>query len=215
MRASIKLTISALLASAGAYAACTPYDPALGAHPYLCAADEPRCPEDFVCKDIGAGVMGCEAASGAVITDAGSGSQSGFQCADDSVLEGATRNDTVATASVTPVASQRPSITFAGLAICPDADKDTYSVDITTSGDNLVAELIYDEGNGGVPLSLSVLNSGGNAIANGSPNGTKVSVTVPNLPSANSPYFVQVFGPAVGQNNYKLTLKVCTTLPCP
>jgi hypothetical protein len=32
-----------------ALAACSPYDPSLPPAPFLCATDEPRCPDGFTC----------------------------------------------------------------------------------------------------------------------------------------------------------------------
>ena len=32
-----------------ALAACSPYDPSLPSAPFLCATDEPRCPDGFTC----------------------------------------------------------------------------------------------------------------------------------------------------------------------
>lgn len=191
--------------------ACSAYDPKLGAKPFLCGTSEPKCPDGYECKDDGTGVVACIIQGPGPSVDGSSGDMGpAFNCADDSVLEGGTKNDTVATSSATPVASQRPSITFAGLAICPDGDKDTYRIDITASGQNLKTEITYDDvAMGGVSLSVSILNSGGTPIANGSPmGGNKVGVTAANLPMASSPYYVQVFGPVTGKNNYKLLLEV-------
>jgi hypothetical protein len=39
----------ALCFALAALAACTPYDPSLPDAPFLCATDEPRCPDGFVC----------------------------------------------------------------------------------------------------------------------------------------------------------------------
>jgi len=191
--------------------ACSPYDPALGAKPFLCGTSDPKCPDGYECKDDGTGVMACIIAGPSPGVDSSMPIDGDtFQCADDSVLEGGTKNDTVATSSATPVASTRSSITFAGLAICPDGDKDTYRIDITQTGQNLMTEVEYDPvANGGVALSVSILNAGGTPIANGSPMaGNKVGVTASNLPMGSSPFYVQVFGPVVGKNNYKLKLEV-------
>jgi hypothetical protein len=37
------------LAIATGLAACSPYDPSLPPAPFLCATDEPRCPDGFTC----------------------------------------------------------------------------------------------------------------------------------------------------------------------
>ncbi len=191
-----------------AIAACSPYDPALGAAPFLCGTTDPQCPDGYACVDQGNGTLAC------VINGPGGntvdGSGSGFACADDTVLEGVNRNDTIANSSATPVESSRKTITYSGLAICPAGDKDTYRIDITGSNQNLKATAIYDPiAAGGVALSVSILNSGGISVANGAPMGENtVIANLPNLATASSPYYVQVYGPPTGENNYKLTLEV-------
>ena len=56
---------------------------------------------------------------------------------------------------------------------------------------------------------MSLLNGGGTPILNGTlMAGNKNGFTAANLPSANSPYFVQVYGDFSGTNNYQLYLEV-------
>ena len=191
--------------------ACTSYDPKLGPKPFQCGTNG-ACPDGYVCQADTTGAMACTLAGpGAGNPDAPGVDAPEFVCADDSNLEGATRNDTVATASVTPVASTRKTLSLAGLSICPDGDKDTYRVDITANNQSLAVSITYDAptAEGGVGLSLSILNANGTPVANGAGTGNNmVAVTAPNLMTTNSPYFVQVYGPVTGKNNYKLKIDV-------
>ena len=196
------------IAIAGVVSACSPYAPSLGNTPFECGTTDPQCPDGYSCKTMGTKLL-CMSDSPSSV-DSGSGT--GFPCADDSVLEGPSRNDTVATSSTTPVASTRASITYGGLAICPNGDKDTYRVDgISAAGNQtLTATVTYDPiTDGGVALSVAVLNMSGIAIAQGSPMGTNtVVVKVTNVTANSQPYYVSVFGPPMGENNYKLTIAV-------
>src|SRR5215813_9983198 len=99
-------------------AACSPYSPDLGAAPFLCGDTDPKCPDGYMCTTMGSANV-CLQPNGHV-PDGGNGN-----CADDSALE---PNDTIQTAFQTPVADTKPSLVFAGLAICPAGDKDTYSI---------------------------------------------------------------------------------------
>ena len=119
-----------------------------------------------------------------------------FKCADDSALE---PNDSLQTAFVVPPGST----TFAGLSICPQSDLDLYRIDVATANTTLE---ILTEAETDVPLSLSILNAGGSALANGVPGGTRmVRAAVPNLPVGS--FFARVSSSA-GQNNYKITVNL-------
>ena len=147
-------------------AACSPFAPDLGGSPYLCGDTAPQCPEGYACQDNGTGKLVCVSPDGPGV-DA---PPSGFLCADDSLLEtanGAT-NDTIQTAFATPVAQSRQDISFAGLAICPEGDKDTYAINITVASSNLEVITSWDSGQ---PVSVSILNGGGTSINNGTSNG--------------------------------------------
>ena len=190
-----------------AIAACSPYAPELGPKPFLCDLAAPVCPDGYTCMDDGTGTSACIVnGPGGSTVDAPS---TAFACADDTVLEGATRNDTIANSSTTPVDTSK-KISYSGLAICPAGDKDTYRIDISRPNENLKATVIYDPiAAGGVSLSVSILNSTGISIANGAPSGENtVIANVPNLAIATSPYYVQVYGPPTGENNYKLQLEI-------
>ena len=180
--------------------ACSPYDPDLGGTPFLCGAVEPKCPDNYACMDNGTGLQVCTTTSGNLV-DA---SISGFQCADDSVLEGMRKNDTIATAYITPVATQRPDIAFAGLAICPEGDKDTYQIEVTIANSNLEVITTWESG---MPVSVSLLNGSGATINNGTSNGEKsLRAYAANLPVGR--YFAQAYASATTKNNYRISLKV-------
>lgn len=180
-------------------AGCSSYSPNLGPAPFLCGTDEPRCPSGYTCDDSAAPAV-C-LTKGGTAPDANGSS---FQCADDSNLEGSTRNDDIMHAFQTPVATQRMDITFAQVAICPDGDRDTYAVQITVENQNLEAITSWDSG---MPVSVSILSNSGTSLNNGSPMGDKAMRSyVPNLPMGT--YFVQAFAAAGVKNNYNIAIKV-------
>lgn len=195
MRSLVLVLLLAIAAAPG----CG-YNPDLGGVPFACGMTEPRCPEDYTCQDNGMGVMNCYSNSGGIVDSA----PVGFQCADDSILEGSGKNDTIQTAYATPVATQRKDISFAGLAICPEGDKDTYTVNITTANSNLEAVATTE---GGQPVSVSILGSGGATLNNGTSSGAmSLRAYVANLPVAT--YYVQTYAAANVKNNYKVTITV-------
>jgi len=200
---SLRLFILAALA----LAACSPYDPDLGPVPFLCGSAEPRCPDGYFCQPASGSGGGeyCVAPNGGGIPiDARNGN-----CADDSQLE---PNDTIQQAFVTPIDSggTKKTLTFAGLAICPAGDKDTYSITISQANENLEVLIEYEAA--GAMLQGSILNSGGVPIANASPVSGMTGVIrayTPNLPVGT--YYAQAYGPNSGtltMNNYKLTINV-------
>ena len=198
MRSLLFIVLASSLATLGG---CSPYDPELGASPFLCGpADQtPRCPEGYSCQMVDTTEY-CLAEGGMVPVDGNN-----LNCADDSQLE---PNNTYMQAYQTPVAAMRTDLTFAGLAICPPGDKDNYAITITTMNQNLEILIEYDPA--GADLQGSILNSGGTPIANASPTdpGHRRAYT-PNLPTG--VYYAAVFGPMMGSittNNYKLTINV-------
>jgi len=181
-----------------AIAACSPYDPTLSQEPFTCGTTDPKCPEGYGCVADAMGKNICVSSDNqGTNPDGGS-----FLCADDHMLE---PNDDITTAFQTPVASSRPNIVLAGLAICPAGDKDTYHIDVTVEGQNLQVDVTYDPG---VPLALAILNSSGTSIVAATAVGMTTTAKVANLPMANSPYYAQVTGPAGGENNYKLSIAI-------
>jgi hypothetical protein len=192
-------SLSFLLLSS-ALAACSPFSPDLGGVPYNCSTEEPRCPEGYSCQDDGMGEQICVSNAGVVI-DSG---PVGFLCADDSMLEGAGKNDTIATAYSTPVAGQRNDISFAGLAICPEGDKDNYKIDVTVANSNLEVISSWDSG---MPVSVSILNGGGTSINNGVSSGERsLRAYVANLPVGT--YYAQTYAAGGVKNNYRIAIKI-------
>lgn len=202
MRSFLLLTIASL---AGSLAACSPYDPDLGPSPFLCgpADQNPRCPDGYTCMMSGSGgAEYCLASGGTVPVDG-----STLMCADDSSLE---PNNSIQQAWVTPVDNPKKTFPLTGLSICPAGDKDDYSITITTANENLEVLIEYDAA--GADLQGSILNAGGQAIANASPvsgmQGMRRAYT-PNLPVGT--YYASVFGPMSGSlttGNYKLTINI-------
>lgn len=188
-----------LIASLSSVLGACGYNPDLGSAPFLCAAAEPKCPDGYECKADTAGRQVCFNESGVTIDAA----VSGFQCADDSILEGQTKNDTIANAYATPVASSKAEITFAGLAICPEGDKDTYKMDVGVLSDIEVITT-WESGN---PVSVSILGAGGATLVNGTSSGpTSLKAFAANQPMGT--YYAQAFASATTKQNYKITLKV-------
>jgi hypothetical protein len=175
------------------------YNPDLGGTPFLCAAEEPKCPDGYECMADTTGRQVCYSTSGNIV-DA---QVSGFQCADDSLLEGMTKNDTIASAYSTPVASTKPEITFAGLAICPEGDKDTYKMDVSVISDVEVTT----SWDAGMPVSVVLLGPGGATLVTGTSNGEK-SLRAFGANLAAGTYYAQAYAAATTKQNYKITLKV-------
>lgn len=182
--------------------ACSPFSPDLGGSPYLCGDTDPQCPEGYACQDDGTGKLVCVSPNGPGV-DA---PPSGFQCADDSLLEtanGAT-NDTIQTAYATPVAQSRQDISFAGLAICPEGDKDNYAINIVVANSNLEVITSWDSGQ---PVSVSILNGGGTSINNGTSSGEKsLRAYAANLPVGT--YYAQAYAASNAKNNYRIAITV-------
>ena len=192
------LLILSVFSSGSILGACG-YSPDLGGSPFLCAAAEPKCPDGYACMADTTGRQVCYSTSGNIV-DA---PVSGFQCADDSALEGVPKNDTIATAFVTNVATQRNEITFAGLAICPEGDKDTYHIQLSRVSD-LEVITSWDSG---MPISVSILGMGGATLVNGTSNGpSSLKAFAANL--AAGTYYAQAYASATTKNNYKIAFKV-------
>jgi hypothetical protein len=185
------------------FAACSPYNPSLGNAPYLCATEEPFCPDGYFCQTTAEPAPRDRicVSEGGLTPDT---NQTGFPCADDSALEGGARNDTYMTAYQTPVDTQRQDLTLAGLAICPEMDKDHYAVTLSSGNKALEVVVTWDSGQ---PISMSLLNAGGTSIVNGTANGDKsLRACAPNLPMGT--YYGAVFATGTTKNNYRLAIKV-------
>ncbi|HEU0031849.1 MAG TPA: hypothetical protein VFQ53_14535 [Kofleriaceae bacterium] len=195
-------TFALLVISLATLAGCSSYNPDLGGAPYKCAATEPRCPDGYTCQE------GSPDPNDHVCIEAGGtapdGGTSGFQCADDSALERQTRNDTIQTAFPTAVANEMQMLSLAGLAICPEGDKDNYAINITTANSNLEVVTSWESG---MPVNISILNAGGTSIGNGTAMGnTAMRICIPNLPVGT--YYASAFAATTVKNNYKLSIKL-------
>lgn len=201
------LALSLFTASA-ALAACSPYDPDLGNAPYLCGMGEPACPEGYFCQTTTMPAPRdriCVATSGLMPDTSGPG----FPCANDSNLEGSSRNDTPMTAYQTPVDTQRPDVMLADLALCPAMDKDHYAISLNGANKGIEAIVSWDSGN---PIQMSLLNASGASIGNGTANGERslraCAANLTTVPSPNGTFYVSVFAQAATQNNYRLSIRV-------
>jgi hypothetical protein len=196
--------MKALFSSVLLLAACSPFDPDLGGAPYKCsvATDGARCPEGYTCMEGDPSDPTTHVCvNGDDIPDAGN---IGFQCLQDTFGE----NDTIQGAFVTPVAAQNQM--FAALtSLCPEADKDNYGINITSTATIQVSS----SWESGMPVNVSVLNAGGTSIGNGAPKGANQNcVCLKDLPMGQ--YYASVFAGASVQNNYRVEIKVVSTADC-
>lgn len=178
-----------------ALAACSPYSPELGEAPYLCADTEPRCPDDYTCKDNGGGRMVCVTASGSVPDG-----PNGFACSpfDGPPLE---PNDTKEQAYQTDVSAAQTR-RYGPLAICPATDRDHFQVNVTAPNKGIEAIVSWESG---MPISVSILASSGSSLGNGMPMGEKSArACVPNVNTG--AFYVVAF--ATAQNNYTVDIRL-------
>ena len=198
-RPGLAAAFIATAAAAAAFGACTPYDPNLGQTPYLCADQEPRCPDHYECMEAGARPV-CVLA-GSLVPDAGIDAPSGFQCAMDGMLE---PNDSLSTAYQTDVGTGAPPRAFGPLSLCPEGDKDHYQINITTANRGIEVITSWDSG---TPVSCSILNGAGTSIANGIAMGANsVRACATNLPPGI--FYAIAFSPKSLQNNYRIQLRL-------
>lgn len=116
-------------------------------------------------------------------------------------------NDTIPTATTTNVATTMTSATIAGVEVCPSTDKDHFEVTITTANQNL--EMLVDFASPGPVLEVSILNSGGTPIANGSAvtgMPQRLRAYTPNLPTGL--YYARIQSGGGTTNAYQLTVNV-------
>ena len=177
-----KSTLVSFLGASFALAlgACS-YNPSLPNDPFKCGTTAPKGPDAGSSHD----------APGNFICDTA-----------DSVQE---PNDTINSATQTPVASQRASVTYSDLAICPSTDIDDYEFVIDVDGQDAVVTITY-QANGG-KLNMSVLSSNNVVVAQGQDAGSNmVRATLNHL--AVGDYFVSVSAAPGGENNYSLQIAV-------
>jgi hypothetical protein len=191
-----------------AAAACNPYDPDLGSHPFKCSNDG-TCPEGYTCEGDDPETWVCETSEPADIDAPGSQ----FQCANDSSIE---PNNDPGSAFITPLGTSMMTYSLVGLAICPVGDRDHYRFSISATGQNFEAQVtgVADRPS----LSLQVLNSAGAMVASGAPvpgSPQVVRIELINRLAAGQ-YTVLVQSPDNTENNYNLEMDICTQVPpCP
>lgn len=196
---TLTLALATAAATAASLGACSPYDPDLGDTPYLCAAQEPRCPDDYQCVEEPGARPLC-VRPGASLPDAAIDGPSGFQCAVDGMLE---PNDSTSQAFQTDVGTGAQLRVFGPVSICPELDRDYYQINITTANHGIEVITRWDSGSA---VSNSILNRSGNAIANGAPMGTgAIRSCVPNLPT--EIFYAVAFSPKGEKNNYRIQLR--------
>jgi hypothetical protein len=115
--------------------ACSPYDPDLGDQPFLCGTSDPRCPDGYVCIERVNDDKVCERAE----TAADAGGDGNLLCSRDAALE---PNETIETATGAAIAADGVAPPIAAV-ICPDTERDTYRLDVATTGQNVRVEVTY------------------------------------------------------------------------
>jgi hypothetical protein len=184
-------------------AACDPYSPDLGDHPFRCGTSDPTCPSGYTCSADNV----CERSSGDGDVDAGDDG-SGFQCNDDSDIE---PNESVSDPFLTPIPDFKTCMSMVQLAICPDTDKDLFQFRVDEAGKNMKTVVTTNVAAG--QLTLRVLASNGSAIGSGLPlDATHIEVVINNL--ATGSWFVEVGAPPDVQNNYTLDIFTCDDAGC-
>lgn len=187
-----------------ALSACSPFDPDLGAAPYLCSAVAPDCPSGYTCQSTGQAApkdMACLKQGGS-LPDSGT---TGFQCLEDTFGQ----NDTIGGAFQTPVAGSAQM--FAALtSLCPELDRDNYAIAIATPS-TLKVTTSWESGS---PVNVSILNSGGTSIGNGITVGTTNAMCVCQNALPSGTYYASVFAAASVKNNYRVEIKIATTAEC-
>jgi len=187
------LIFTSSVLAASLLAACNPYAPDLGNAPFRCGTTEPRCPDGYACKAYSADLQVCEAGDSSV--DARPGDASPLVCNNDQALE---PNDSLGNARAIPAKPIGMPFKYAGVAICPETDKDYYAITVDANTTNI--EVIVDFSTV-TPLALSILNSGGTAVATGVQTGSKNRAFLPN--SNAGVFYAFVAG---GKNNYDITI---------
>ena len=190
--------------------ACNPYNPELGPEPFRCGTNDPVCPDGYRCDVRAANDRVCvpEDQIGSNGPDGGSGGSDGggpFVCNDDGAIDD---NNSLGTATLTPIPDIRPDYELINLSICPTTDRDIYEFRIDENGKNLDVRIRFLPSQG--TLLLNVLNSSGNTIMSGAavgpdpndPSLTVVQVEINNMPA--DTYFAEVLAAPGVENNYAI-----------
>ena len=186
---------------------CSPYDPELGAHPFLCANTRPRCPDGYVCVPAAGSDEIC-ALSEASPDGGTGGGDSGLQC---DVDNGREPNDSI---DVATLISDTGGTAPIDAVLCPETDIDVYHLTVDATGEAIRVDVSYDSTHG--PLQIDLLNSTGLVIRSATRVGNDpdhLRVDFANL--AAGTYFARVESMPPGfRTNYQVTFLVTTgTLP--
>ena len=191
---------------AAAALSCSPYDPELGSHPFLCANTRPRCPDGYVCVPAEGSAEVCALPEDS--PDGGTTGDSGLQCDVDSDRE---PNDTIA---IPTLISDTGGTTPIDAVLCPETDIDIYQLTVDTTGEAIRVDVSYNAGNG--PLAIDLLNSTGLVIRSATRVGNDpghLRVDFENL--ASGTYYARVQAmDASFRTNYQVTFLV-TAGPLP
>jgi hypothetical protein len=131
-----------------ALAACSTYDPNLGAAPFLCGTDEPRCPDGYTPVDVS--VIRCECHRGTLPPDA----PDFYPCNGDT----AEPNESISMATPTHIGLNDTDF-FPNLAICPPTDVDVFSLSVLEPSTLVKATVTFDVARD--PPAIDFLDSGG------------------------------------------------------
>jgi hypothetical protein len=186
--------------------ACSPFDPDLGNAPYLCAGQEPRCPEIYSCLEDGAGRAVC-VQMGGMLPDAGpDGPPGGFQCAPDGMLE---PNNAIDEAYQTDVGINAPTRAFGPISLCPEGDRDHYQINLTAANKGIEVITRWETG---MPVTCAILNQAGTSVNNCTAMGLNArracaaNLTTPGSP--NAVFYAVAFSTENHRNNYKIEMRV-------
>ncbi len=174
-------------------AACSTYDPNLGATPFLCGTDEPRCPDGYSAVDVSP--IRCECQEGVHAPDA----PEFYPCNGDT----SEPNDGLAMATPTHIGLNNTD-SFPNQAICPASDVDIFTMTIIQPTVLLRATVTFDVGRR--PPDVDFLDAGGvslhPAVASPQPG---VLVGTYTTPSAGA-YFIRIA--ATQSVNYGLRIDI-------
>jgi hypothetical protein len=138
------------LAGALAAAACHPYDPDLGARPFLCGIEAPRCPDGYTPVDVT--TNRCECQLGADLPDAGPA----YACNPDMYEP----NDGLAMAKVSVVGvNGNVAQNFRDIAVCPATDVDLFQ--FSTATPNTLVKVTVNFDLTRQPPDIDLLDDGG------------------------------------------------------
>jgi hypothetical protein len=149
--------VSPLIAALAAIG-CSPYDPDLGAQPFICNDREPRCPDGYLCVErIGSDKVCLREEA---VADAGG--DANLVCSGDTLEP----NDTVESPTLVPIPDAGETHMLTAV-ICPNTDRDIYRFNVDVTGKNVRIEVNYESAAG--QLAVDLLNSTGITIRTGTP----------------------------------------------